>query len=58
MISLAIIYQGYKNASHDVNTELKLLWMWNICVISMETIVIVLQIHTLNTSALKSSHSH
>ena len=58
MNSMARIYQEYKNASHNVNTELKPLWMQNISVISTKPIVIVLQIHTLNTFTLKSSHSN
>ena len=45
--------QGYTCASHDVNAELKPLQMQNISVISTTTIVIVLQIHMLNTSTLK-----
>ena len=54
MDSMARIYQGYKCASYDINAEIKLLWIWNISVISTKTIVIVLQIHTLNTSTLKN----
>ena len=39
MNSMAGIYQGYKNVSHDVNTEIKPLWIQNISVLSTKDCV-------------------